>query len=485
MTAPRTVSDPLITTAHTYPQKLALISKRHAITFAEFNNQVDCVAKDLQDQGVKPGHRVAIIMSPGLTYHLGILSLIRLGAVAAPLSTRFPVRTILQLFQDIQANWVITEYPPLTNHKFFQDKLLTIKQNQLDNLTSGLVSKPGKIDLNREATILFTAGSVKPKAVVHTIGNHYFSALGANQNIPFQPGDRWLVSLPLNHIGGLALIWRSLLGGGTLVLNGNKQQLPDTIRQQKITHLSLVTAQLQHLWQDPQALTVLTQLKAILLGGGPLPQNLIQQAREAGLPLYTTYGSTEMTSQITTTKATDRKLYSAGRLLRYRQLKIGKDGEILVKGETLAKGYLDNGRINLPVDAQGWFCSGDLGAIDSEGCLKVTGRKDNMFISGGENIQPEEIEAQLCLYSGISQAVVVPVPHSDFGQRPVAFLQMTEHTKLIKRNMVNHLAKILPKFKIPDQFFSWPSAYNQSSLKIDRAYFKKLAADCLSPQGLA
>jgi O-succinylbenzoic acid--CoA ligase len=339
--------------------------------------------------------------------------------------------------------------------------------------------KPGiaakrPFSLDQEATILFTSGTTQlPKAVLHTMGNHYYSALGANENIPFTPGDRWLLSLPIYHIGGLAILVRATLGGGAVVMADLKQTTAKTFKHLKISHLSVVPTQLYRMLQNEEIRQSLAKLKAILIGGSDIPRDLIRKASHYGLPIHTTYGSTEMSSQVTTTKPKEppEKLLTAGPVLNYRKLKIAHDGEILVKGKTLFKGYITaEGKIEKPVDAAGWFATGDIGSLDAAGYLTVRGRKDNMFISGGENIYPEEIETQLRNMPGIINAIVVPVNHPEFGSRPAAFLQVagenvdeTEIRQLLEKNV--------PRFKIPDHFFPWPQIDRQGKLKYDRKDF--------------
>jgi O-succinylbenzoic acid--CoA ligase len=161
-----------------------------------------------------------------------------------------------------------------------------------------------------------------------------------------------------------------------------------------------------------------------------------------------------MSSQVVTGKPVDAKTPCA-KVLPYRQMRIASDGEILVKGETLFKGYGTGTRLHLPLTSDGWFQTGDLGVVDAKGCLTVLGRKDNMFISGGENIQPEEIEKALLAIKGVEQAVVVPKEDKEFGYRPVAFVKF--HGQAIDpAHLTDILKKELPRFKIPDIFYPWP-----------------------------
>ena len=177
-------------------------------------------------------------------------------------------------------------------------------------------------------------------------------------------------------------------------------------------------------------------------------------------------------SQITTTKSKEspEKLYSSGKVLNYRKIKITEEGEILVKGETLFKGYIESKKNIKSFDSDGWFHTGDLGNIDDEGYLSVIGRKDSMFISGGENIYPEEIEKALISNEEISDALVIDIPDSKFGARLVAFIK-TNSEITEKKKIVEFLSNNILKFKIPDSFYMWPQ--NFSTFKPNRSEFKK------------
>ena len=177
--------------------------------------------------------------------------------------------------------------------------------------------------------------------------------------------------------------------------------------------------------------------------------------------MHTTYGLTEMSSQVTTTSPEDRRdrLFTSGKVLDHRDLKVD-NGQVFVKGKTLFKGYVKAGRTLLPVDDKGWFGTGDMGHIDSDGYLTLLGRQDNMFVSGGENVYPEEIEEALCRLPDILQAVVVPIKDKEFGFRPVAFIKIEGNKAVDQGNIVSNLERYLPRFKIPVAFFKWPEKEN-------------------------
>jgi O-succinylbenzoic acid--CoA ligase len=327
---------------------------------------------------------------------------------------------------------------------------------------------------DQPATILFTSGSTGiPKAALHTWGNHRYSAKGANANLPLRRGDRWLLSLPLYHVGGLAILVRCALAGAAVAVPSRDVPVHESIRTTQAAHVSLVATQCRRLL-DATTGGPPDSLRAVLLGGGPIPESLLQRGVERGWPFLTSYGCTEMASQVTTTAPGDPRsdLSTAGRCLPYRRVRI-VGGEVQVKGRSLFRAYVTEDGLDDPRTANGWYRTGDRGRIDASGRLHILGRIDRMFVSGGENIQPEEIEAALERVEEVERAVVVPVSDAEYGERPVAFVRLREGAS--SPDLESALRRRLPGFKIPDAFHSLPDEGLSDGLKVDRAALRKRA----------
>ncbi len=427
-------------------------------------DRIDNASLALQRAGLGPGERVAIWADNSPAAICLTVACWRLGAVTLPLSTRLTAS---------QANDIIER---MGCHRVVSDRALDREMLALRPLVpQGIPSWHGvclddlDLDLDTAGTIVMTSGSTgRPKGVLHALGSHAASARGAHENIPFGRDDTWLVSLPMYHMGGLALIMRSLLHGGALAFPDPGESLPAALRRTGATHLSLVPTQLRHLLSEPDPVS----LRALLVGGAACPPARVLQAADAGLPIYLTYGSTEMGSQVATTARGEalQEPTCSGRVLSQRELKVNAHGEILVRGATRFTGYVTAAGLEAPFDAQGWFATGDMGTRDPSGRLYVQGRRDTMFISGGENIYPEEIERALLERLPATACVVVPVSDEQYGQRPVAFVHMDE--PLPTRD---DLALNLERFKWPDRLYPWPAAVDHS-VKPERPLFAKLAA---------
>ncbi len=461
----------------------ALISHAGEMTYREYYRKISDTAGRIKIAGFTEGEVAPIFASPSPEYLILLQALWYSRIITLPLNTRWPAALLQKQLQRLGCIKIIVE-EELENLPIIK-KVEQLKLESLISLGSTDLSEfdgsKKSYDTEQPATIIFTSGSSgDPKAALHTLGNHYYNALGSNQNIPFGPGDRWLLSLPLYHVGGLAILFRAMLGGGTVVIPEKTSDLENAIRKYKPSQISLVPTQLYRFLQKTEFIKQLREMKAILLGGGAIPDSLIRQSVENKLPIHTSYGSTEMASQITTTRMGDspEKLQTSGKLLPYRELQISSDGEILVKGKTLFRGYLEGKQISDATDEQGWFHTGDLGFLDEDGYLMVTGRKDNLFISGGENIQPEEIEKVILQIAGVVEGVVVPVKNEEFGERPAAFVKMEKGSTTDFSQIKKYLEKVLPRFRVPDYFFPWPEDFAVYEMKLKRKklvdYAKKI-----------
>ena len=460
---------PLRAAALASPDAAAVVGTRGAISYEEMDWLVSSAALRLGK--LEPGSRVALYLPKDERYVVLLLALIRAGHVACPVSDRLPPRGVEPILKRAACSAIVSDDEKLL--KTVDAALLKLRPETLLAESSQNTSDRAEstsIPLNHPSTIIFTSGSTGvPKAALHTFGNHYYNALGSNANIPLTSGDRWLHSLPLYHVGGLSILFRCLLSGTTVALPRPGTSPGEAIAGLQATHVSLVATQLLRLLREDADLK---GIKAVLLGGGPIPAYLVDEAVARRLPIHTSYGLTEMASQVTTTPpgAVSEELHTSGRVLPHREVSTSEAGEILVRGQTLFAGYVEGENVDHPLDASGWFHTGDVGGLDQEGYLRVKGRRDNLFISGGENVQPEEIEEALCRLEGVEDAVVVPVPDEEFGARPFAFVR-TNGVAL--EYLAQTLEQVLPRFKIPVAFQGWPD--DAGTMKVDRTAFGERA----------
>lgn len=451
------------------PEAPAVVTPEGVWTYHTLEARIRAAAAWIAPWASSPGRRIALWADNQPAYLIMLWALWRLGHVACAVSTRLPPDALPDLLRQVGADRLVTDRVgggvPLP----------VVPLADLPPPRSHGAPDAATVEADRPATILFTSGSTgRPKGARHPLRAHLASALGSNANIALAPGDRWLLSLPLYHVGGLSILFRCALAGAAVVVPPRTESLADALGGYGITHSSMVATQLWRLLRAE--VPAVRSLKAVLLGGSAIPSGLLDAAVVQGLPVHTTYGLTEMASQVTTTPpgASRRELATSGRLLPYRELRLAEDGEICVRGATRFEGYMDDGGLVTPFDGDGWFRTGDLGRLDEAGFLHVIGRLDNRFISGGENVHPETIERALVQLPGIERAIVVPVPDAEFGQRPVAFVQRAASGAVPLVDLADRLRATLPGFMVPVAFYPWPEALD-TGMKVNRAHLEQRA----------
>ncbi len=422
------VNCPLFEQAQTQSSHPALITDQRVWTYQELDAEVHALCNFLANAGITQGQRIAFVAHPTPATILLFFALFRLRAIACPLSYRLPQLLLSEYLDLLKATHCLEPSLLPPDMKRAPPQSVAI---HLDDL----------------ATFLFTSGSSGlPKIACLSFANHYYNALGALPALQLETGSRWLLSLPLFHVSGIGILFRCFLRGAAVVLSD--LPIAKAISHHKISHLSAVPTQLIQLLKEP---TETASLKCLLLGGAPLPAPLLNEANRLGLPIHATYGMTEMSSIIVLSQVNATE--SAGKVLPYRELKLEND-EICVRGQTLFRGYWDP-EMQTIQEQQGWFHTNDLGRFTADENLQLIGRKDRQFISGGENIQPEEIELALCSLPGIRQASVLPIEDPEFGQRPVAFID--DETRSYTLNTIREALKDrLPAFKLPVRLLDYP-----------------------------
>jgi len=444
---------PLAAMVERFPGRVAIRAVGTGLTYGEFEHAVRSASG-----GFTAGEVVAFPASACLETMVTLLAVVRARGIALPLNPGFPQAYVEEVLGSIGPCRRL-------------GAPVGFGLPQLHGSAVGMVRQaaPYGTGVTRSGVIVLTSGSTGvPKAALLSLGNLCASARMSNRNIVVAPGDHWLLSLPLYHVSGLGVLFRCLVAGAAVAVPGRETPLLAALED--VTHVSLVAAQLHRLLEENGGVERLHGLKAILLGGSGIPEGLLREAHAAHLPIHTSYGLTEAASQVTTTPpgADLEALLTSGVSLHPDGLRFDGEGQILVGGPTCFLGYYRAGGLETPFDAEGYFATGDLGRFDEQGRLVVTGRRDNRFIVGGENVQPEEIERCLCRLPGVRRAVVVGVPHDRFGNTPVAFV---EGGSLTLEGMREALAEMLPAHKIPRRLLPWPNDLTPEGGKILRQPF--------------
>jgi len=311
------------------------------------------------------------------------------------------------------------------------------------------------------AALATSGSSGTPHVVVLSRRAFLAAARASAANFGWQSDDRWLLCLPLAHIGGLSVVTRCLIARRPVVLAGpavpgesSEQRLARAIASGRPRLLSLVPTQLSALLQIEPRFELPPRVRVILTGGAAAPPSLLAACAQRGWPVLTSYGMTEACSQI----ASERPGSAAsaergcGWPLPGVEMRLSEGDAIQVRGPTLLSGYLLGAEA--PLDSQGWFTTGDLGRFDGAGQLHVLGRSDQMIITGGENVAPAEVEAALAACPGVLEACVFPVPDAHWGQLVAAGLRVQREAdaERLLEGVCRELERRLAAFKRPRRY---------------------------------
>jgi O-succinylbenzoic acid--CoA ligase len=407
--------------------RVAVATPHGAISYRELDRLAGAGAREL---GVGPGERVAIALAPGIDFVVALHACLRAGAVAVPLDLRDPTRAA----RAAGAEALI-------------DRPLDCAARPLD---------AGEHDLDAPALILRTSGtSGEPKEVPLTYGNFLWSAVGSAVALGVHPRERWLCTLPLVHVGGLGIILRSAIYATTAVVHErfDTDAVLEALMAEEITLVSVVTTTLTRLLDA--GLAQPPTLRCALAGGGPIPPAVLERARAAGVVISQTYGLTEACSQVAT-QAPGEGTPDAGPPLFCTAVTLGADGEILVAGPTVS-----------PAVAGGVLATGDLGALLTDGSLRVFGRKSDTIISGGENVAPSEVEAVLEEHPAVAEAAVYGVADELWGESVHALL--VARSAVSEQELRDHCAQRLAPYKVPKSITFTTALPRTASGKLQRA----------------
>ncbi|AHG18727.1 O-succinylbenzoic acid--CoA ligase [Chania multitudinisentens RB-25] len=431
------------------PQATALIVEHQPISWQALQQQVERLAADFQHQGVLPGSGVVLCGKNSYPLLLAYLALLQCGARLLPLNPALPTAMLTALLPELDIVFAVgpDELPDLPSH--------IIRLAPPTGAEYPLQRLPWCEQ--RLATLTLTSGSSGlPKAAAHSYAGHLASAEGVLRLMDFQPQDRWLLSLPLFHVSGQGIVWRWLAVGAQLVV---REMQPLATALAGCTHASLVPTQLWRLLSEP---LIEHALKEVLLGGAMIPVSLSQQAEAMGIRCWCGYGLTELASTVCAKRADE--LPGVGLPLYGREIRLVEQ-EIWIRSQSLALGYWQRGALLPMVDEQGWFHTRDRGVME-QGELRIVGRLDNLFFSGGEGVQPEDVERVLAAHPQILQVFIVPVDDSEFGQRPVAVID--SEGDLTLDALLAWADNRLANFQRPVALFALPDEMKTGGIKISR-----------------
>jgi O-succinylbenzoic acid--CoA ligase len=457
-----------------------------AETYESINFAVGRTTARLRVLGVRRGDVVGTLMHSYLPHVWMIHALARLGAVLLPLNTRLTVDELRYQVDAADCKLLVCEWnyerqagalqtPERRAYCIFRP-VFRAGVGEIPDVTRDQFILDGELDLDAVQSIVFTSGtSGKPKGVQITFGNLYHGALASVERLGAQQGDRWLLKLPLYHIGGLSIVFRSCLYRTAFILPeyNFEEDLGWLLGRTQSTIVSLVPTQLYRLleagFEPPHS------LRLILLGGAAATPELVQRCIERKLPVALTYGLTEAASQVATAtpEQVRAKPGSVGKPLAGMTVRVVDDkgfdqppgipGEIVVSGATVMRGYLGQPAAN------GTLHTGDIGYLDADGDLWLVQRRSDLIVSGGENVYPSEVEAVLRQHPAVADACVVGVPDAEWGQRVAAMVALRPGSPLTKAALIAFSRERLAGYKQPRRVVFVDELPQTASGKVQRS----------------
>ena len=466
------VPDWLSARAHNTPRHQALRFEGREYTFSDLMLNAGILDQSLTDLALGKGDVVATVMHSDPDLVASVHAIPRRGRILLPLSPRLTAGEISARLEVSKCRTVLCEADTedLVSKIEVRQPIDAHRVDRLVNRgTSDGKSDGGSHYIETEEThsIVFTSGtSGRPRGVLLTWGNHLWSATASAFNLGLHPDDRWLACLPFNHVGGLSILIRSVLYGNSVELHRgfDPAAVNAAIHERRVSIISVVANMLQRMLDANGAQGYPSSLRAILVGGGPVPESLLQQCRDQDIPARSTYGLTECASQVTTHAPQDREesqqrtpgqnkvRTDAGTPLLFTEVRIvdGEGnvrpqkaaGEIEVRGPTVSPGYVGEPARN----RQNWFRTHDQGFLD-EGRLTVLGRSDDTVVSGGENIHPGEIERVLERHPDVDEAFATGCLDADWGQ--VICASALTQAELSENELLSFSRQHLAGYKVP------------------------------------
>lgn len=397
------VACPVAVAARRWPDGVAIVWNGERISWTELDALVASSARALRGLGVRAKDRVAVASWNRPELVALFFACGRLGAALVPLNMRLSEAERTALIDAAQPKAVVELPLPVPSRGD---------------------GAPPRVETGRVAAALFTSGTTgRPSLVELTHANFIASADASALNLGAAPSHRWLATLPLFHVGGLAMAYRCARAGSALVLEpGFDAARASRHFDEGITHASLVPTTLERLL-EARGGRPFAGVEAVLVGGGPMTPELLARARGLGLPVLQTYGLTEACSQVTTERRGEADGQTAGPPIAGVRVRVvdeagrvvppGVVGEIQVQGPTVARGLGP------------WLETKDLGALDERGRLTIAARRVDLIVTGGENVYPAEVEAVLRQHPAIRDVAVVPRPHATYGQEPVGVVVLS------------------------------------------------------------
>jgi len=496
-----------------HPTRQALLDLQtgRRLTYAQLDDRADRLARHLQDLGVGKGDRVAILAYNGTEFFELQFACGRIGAIAVLLNWRLTVHELDYIVRDSMPRVIIHDIGFTSVAVELQricgaDDLLVIGDttaaNGYEAALAGAEEPPecAEVALDDPAVLIYTSGTTgHPKGAVQTHGAIFWNCINVSFMGEVTASAAQLVSLPLFHTGGLNAFANPILhAGGRVVLQ--RAFDPDEALavmgdpEHAITHFVGVPAMYQAMAQSPAFQdTDLRSLKVAIIAGAPVPLATMQTYMAAGVAILQAYGMTETVMCVTMLDPADatRKLGSAGKPLMRTEVRIvgadgvdvrpGEVGELWTRGPNVIPEYWNAPEATAESFEDGWLKTGDLARRDDEGFVYIVDRSKDMYISGGENVYPAEVENVISQLPQVGEVAVVGVPHARWGETGTAVIVPKPGSSIDQATVLNHCAERLARYKVPSSVLFVDDLPRNATGKVLKRELRTLLADAATP----
>ncbi len=468
--------------AELYPDEQSVKCGSVDLSKREFNERVNQLCHALQDEGAKKGDRVAGLLANGNEFIEILFACAKLGLLMVPLNFRLAAPEIAYIVNDSEPKILI--YSPE-----FRAVVPAVSE-MVSSVSKYICERPGgnpddieygawiagfpttepvpdeEITLDDPMFIMYTSGTTgNPKGAVLTHGNTLWNAINVVPLYVITKQDVCLTSAPMFHIGGMsASATPQLYVGGRIVVERafNPSECLQLIQDEKVTSMFGIPAMFQMMASMPEwPAADLSSVKYFLVGGAPAPRPLIDAYLEKGVVFNQGYGLTEAAPGVSSLRAVeaDRKPGSVGKAFFHVDVQIldendkpvaaGATGEVVIKGPNVFKEYWRLPDETASVKKNGWFHTGDLGQLDEDGYLWLVDRKKDMFISGGENVYPVQVEEVIYQMPQVAEVAVIGLPDERWGEVGLAIVVPKAGEDISPDDVIKFCADKLAKYKIP------------------------------------
>ncbi|TDC21267.1 acyl-CoA synthetase [Kribbella albertanoniae] len=470
------------------PYSTALLFEDEPTTYAELAGRISSLAAGLVAAGLTKGDRVAYLGPNHPAYVETLFATLTAGGIFVPLNFRLTAPEIAQILTDCGPTVLV--YAPQCADVVHAVPTLPQYVVALGNPRPGetsyeewLVAEPGPAEVevvaDDVAVIVYTSGTTgRPKGAMLTHANLTWNTVNLLIGVDVGADEVTLISAPLFHIAALAqtLLPTLIKGGCALITPGwDVDGVYELIAKHRVTWMFGVTTMYAGLAAAPQWETAdLTSLRSLMCGGAAVPEELVHTYQRRGLTFCQGYGMTETGPGVTFLEARESiaNVGSAGVPVFFADVRIdspgGGPGEVLVRGPNVTPGYWgDPGATATAFTTDGWFRTGDLATVDADGHYRVVGRRKDMYISGGENVYPAEVENVLFGHPAVAEVAVIGVPDQKWGEVGRAFV--VPASAVTEAELREFLLGQLAKYKVPVRFVFLDRLPRTASGKVRKA----------------